>query len=119
MENAENLWQRSPEYRGNFTTAKIACGQDENSRLACSQRANLQWAISQPPILCEHNPAARSCHLEPHAIFLISCEMVVVNLDGEPCIYKFRPDWLQAKRPVDKEHGAIKRLRSGWLLRLH
>jgi len=119
MEDEAHPWQCCQKGRGDLAPSKVACGQDEYSRFACSQGANLQRTISQPLILREHNPAACSDRLEPDTIFLVPSEMVVVNLDGETRVDQFRSDWLYAQRPVDKEYGPIRRPRSGWLLRSH
>ncbi len=119
MEDAVHTWQCCQEDGGDLAATKIPCSEDEYPRVACSQCANLQRAVSQPLVLREHDPAALSDRLEPDAIFLVASEMIVVNLDDETRVDELRPDWLYAQRPVDKEYGPIRRLRSGWLLRSH
>ena len=57
--------------------------------------------------------------MEPDAIFLVTGEMVVVNLDDEPRANELSSEWLYAERPIDKKYGPIRRLRSGLLLRWH
>ena len=57
--------------------------------------------------------------MEPDAVFLVTREMIVVNLDDEPRVDEFLSQWLYAERPVDKKYGPIRRLRSGLLLRWH
>ena len=119
MEDAIYQWQCCQENGGDLAATKIACRKDEYPRVACSQSAHLQRAVSQPLILGEHNPAALSDFLEPDTVFFVASEMIVVNLNHESRVDQFRPDWLYAQRPVDKEYGPIRRLRSGWLLRSH
>jgi hypothetical protein len=112
-------WQLRQEDGGDLTAAKIAGSKDKYPRLACSQCANLQRTVSQPLVLREHSPAALSDRLEPHTIFFVAGEMVVVNLYGETRVDEFRSDRFYAERPVDKKYSPIRRLRSGWLLRSH
>src|ERR1022692_245745 len=102
-----------------LTPAKIAGSEDEYPGAACAQRSNLQRTVSQPLILGQHHPATFSDRLEPDAVFRVTSEMIIVNLDHETGLDEFRSEWFYAQRPIDKEDGLVRRLHSGWLLRSH
>jgi len=114
-----DLRQRGQENRRDFGAPEIPRRQDEHSGFACPQRGDLKRAISQPLILGKHDPAMLADRPKPNAILRITREMVVVDLDDEISIDKFRSDWFYSQRPVDEEYRSIRRLRSELLLRLH
>jgi hypothetical protein len=47
-------------------------------------------------IFGEHNPASVANYPKPDAVLLITSEMVVVDLDDETSLDKFRSDWVFA-----------------------
>lgn len=73
-----------------LTPAKIAGSEDEYPGAACAQRSNLQRTVSQPLILGQHHPATFSDRLEPDAVFRVTSEMIIVNLDHETGLDEFR-----------------------------
>src|SRR5712664_1478802 len=83
MEDSANPWQYCQKDHSDLAATQIACSENEYPRFACSERANLQGPVSQFLILREHNPAVLSDRLEPDAIFLVTLEVVIVNLDDE------------------------------------
>ena len=111
--------QRCDEDGGDLTAAKVPGSEDEHPRIACTKGSDLQGTVPQFLVLGQDNPAALSYLLEPDTVFLVASEMIVVNLNDEPRVDQFRPNWLYTQRPVDEEYGPIRRLRSGWLLRSH
>ena len=104
VEDCADPRQRSQENRCDFGATEITGGEDEHPGFAGSQRGDLQWTISQPLILGQHNPTALASRTEPDAVLLITREMVIVDLDCETGFHKFRSDWLYAQRPVDEEY---------------
>jgi hypothetical protein len=111
--------ERFSEDGGDFDAAEVASSQYEDTRFARPQRSDFQGTISEPLILGEYHPTACSHLLEPDAVFFVTREMVVMDLDDETGVDKFRSDWFYAQRPVDEEYCSIRRLRNGLLLRWH
>jgi hypothetical protein len=96
MEDAAHQWQGRKEHRSDLASTKITRCEDEYSRIAGSQCANLQRAVSQLLVLSKYNPTPLSDRFQPDAIFFVPSKMVIVNFDGETRVHERRSDWLYA-----------------------
>jgi hypothetical protein len=112
-------WDDLQENGCDLDSAKIASGEHKYPGPAGSQGGDLQGTVSQPLIFGENNPSPLADRAEPDPVLLIPSEMIVMNLNGKARFDQFRPDWLDAERPVDEEYSSIRRLRSELLLRSH
>lgn len=113
MQNFEDPRQCRQENGRDLDAPEIPRRKDEYPGFAGSQRRDLQRTVSQPLILGENDPATLADRPKPDAVFLITREMVVVDLDRETGFDELRSDWIYAQRPVDEEYGLIRRRRSG------
>src|SRR5450631_2258729 len=99
MQDFADPWQRGQKHSRDLSAPKITRSEDEHSGLARSQRGDLKRTVTEPLILGEYNPAALADGPKPYAVFLITREMVVMKLNDETSVDKFRSDWFYAQRP--------------------
>ena len=119
MQNFADPWQRGQKHSRDLGAPEITRREDEHSGLALSQRGDLQWAVSQPLVLREHNPGSVADRPKPGAVLLITRKVVVVDLDQETRLDELSSERIYSQRPVDEEYRFVRRPRSGLLLRWH
>ena len=119
VEDPAYRWKGSHEHRSNITASQVTGDKDKYAGAACSQSGDLERTIPQALIFREDDPLLLSDRSQPDTILFIALEVVIVDLNGQTFGSQGTTDRFNAQGPVDEQDSAVRRLRSGSLLRRH